>query len=248
MMDAETETSSRIVSEQRSSVDDAASVTKYSESSLGEAFTEFTLFMEKLSPLLDELKENKLMDRDALYKAIESLEAEFYRAKHLLSSVNIQSSPLKHIEDATKNLGRSLGLVLFASHEVSMANKEKIEALRIELMNTKFELTSEAESEFAQDVCIEQDSEEEIVEEDRITLDIKDVVIQLRCGSEEEFKRALTELDALVRDDLIKDQTIDDEGIISILCNRLSSSKSNRVAIIQILRSLIQKNEKNKVL
>ncbi|KAL3537658.1 hypothetical protein ACH5RR_001024 [Cinchona calisaya] len=249
MMDAETETSSEIVSERRSSLDDVASVAKYSESSIGEAFTEFTQFMEKLSPLLDELKANKRLDKDAIYKAIESLETEFYRAKHLLSSVNVQSSPLKHIEDVTQNLGRSLGLVLFASHEVSMANKEKIEALRMEMMNNRLDLSSERESEFARDVSTDQDleSEEEILEEDRITLDIKDVVFQLSCGSEEEFKRALVDLDALLRENMITDQTVDEEGIISILCNRLNSSKSNnRLAIIQILRCLNRKNDKNK--
>lgn len=247
MMGTEIETSSEIVFEERTSVDEVASVTKDSESSLGEAFTEFSLLIKKLSPLLDELRKNNLVDRDAIYKAIESLEVEFYRAKNLLSSTNIHSSPLKHIEDVTQNLGRSLGLVLFAGHEVSMANKEKIEALHKEMMSTKFDWCSQRESVSVNDVFTEEDSEEGIVEEDRIILDIKDVVFQLSSGNDEESKRAILQLDALVRENTITDQTIDDESIISVLCNRLSSSKSNnRLAIIRLLRSMIRKNDKNK--
>lgn len=246
-MGAGIETCSEIASEERTSVDEVASVTKDSESSLGEAFTEFSLLIEKLGPLLEELRENKLVERDAIYKAIESLEVEFYRAKSLLSSTNIHSSPLKHIEDVTQNLGRSLGLVLFASHEVSMANKEKIEALCKEMMSTKFDWCSQRESVSVNDTLLEEDSEEEIIEEDRITLAIKDVVFQLSSGNDEESKRAIFQLNALVRENTITDQTIDDESIISVLCNRLSSSQSNnRLAIIRLLRSLIRKNDNYK--
>lgn len=250
-MDAGVETCSEIVLEQQCSVDEVASLAKVSESSssLGEAFAEFSLFMGKLSPLLDEMRENKMMDKAAVYKAIESLEAEFYRAKMLLSSTGSHSSPLRQIEEVTQNLGRSLGLVLFASHEVSMANKEKIEALRKELMTTRFDSISERESEFSNDLETEEISEQEIVEEGRTSLEAKDVIFQLNCGGDEEFTWALMELDGLIRDNIITNEMVDDENIASILCKRLCSSKSsNRIAIIRILRSLIQKNDENKVM
>lgn len=273
-MDGGSETSLEAVSEQGSSADEVGSVkTRYSESTTihGEntTITEVSVFIDKLSPLIDEMKEMKVRESETIQKAIESLELEYDRTKDLLSSVNFQSSPLKYIEDVTQNLGRSLGLVLFAGHEVSMDNRGKIDDLRKEMMNIRFNLSSdrdseiinlssERESEFAIYVDTEGDTEEEsmmgIVEEeeevevDEITLDVRDVVFKLSCGNDEEFRVALIALDILIRDNMITNERIEEESVVSNLCNRLSSSKSNdRLAIIKILRSLIVKNDENKV-
>lgn len=273
-MDGGSETSLEAVSEQGSSADEVGSVkTRYSESTTihGEntTITEVSVFIDKLSPLIDEMKEMKVRESETIQKAIESLELEYDRTKDLLSSVNFRSSPVKYIEDVTQNLGRSLGLVLFAGHEVSMDNRGKIDDLRKEMMNIGFNLSSdrdseiinlssELESEFAIYVDTEGDTEEEsimgIVEEeeevevDEITLDVRDVVFKLSCGNDEEFRVALIALDILIRDNMITNERIEEESVVSNLCNRLSSSKSNdRLAIIKILRSLIVKNDENKV-
>lgn len=278
-MDAGSETSLEAVTEHGSSADEVGSVkTRYSESTThGEdtTITEVSVFIDKLSPLIDEMKELKVRESETIQKAIESLELEYNRTKDLLSSVNFRSSPVKYIEDVTQNLGRSLGLVLFAGHEISMDNRGKIDDLRREMMNIRsnlsserdseiinagFYLSSERESEFAIDVDTEGDTEEEsivrIVEEeeeeeevDEITLDVRDVVFKLSCGNDEEFRVALIALDILIRDNMITNERIEDESVVSNLCNRLSSSKSNdRLAIIKILRSLTVKNVENKVL
>lgn len=271
-MDAGSETSLEAVSEQGSSADEVGSVTRYSESTHGDTIAEVSVFIEKISPVIDEIKELKERESEAIQKAIESLEVEYNRTKDLISSVNFRSSPVKYIEDVTQNLGRSLGLVLFAGHEVSIGNRGKIDALRKEMMNIRFNLSSERdsemintgfdlslerESEFAIDVDTEGDTEQESIvgivqveeeeEDDGITLDVRDVVFKLSCGNDEEFRTALMALDILIRDNMITNERIDDESVVSNLCNRLRSGKSNdRLAIIKVLRSLIRKNVENK--
>ncbi|KAK4406330.1 hypothetical protein Sango_0639500 [Sesamum angolense] len=141
--------------------------------SSSEPITEFSIFIEKLSPILSEMKDSfEVKGVPAMQKAVESLETDYNRAKSVMDSQNIQSSsPAKHIERLIQNLGRSLGLVLFASHDVPMANKEKIEALCKEMMNLRFDYSSDRESEFADEEEetedeIEERQEKEIVEEE----------------------------------------------------------------------------------
>lgn len=134
-----------------------------------ESFTELSVFIEKLSSILSELKENKLIKNPPIGKAIESLETELGQAKDLMMMMMMRNDPncdrtplKKQIEEVTHDLGRSLGLVLFASHDVSLiarASKEKIEALRRELMSVGLNLSSE--SEFVNDVETEETEETE---------------------------------------------------------------------------------------
>ncbi|KAL3829782.1 hypothetical protein ACJIZ3_018584 [Penstemon smallii] len=191
--------------------------------------TEFSTFINKLNPLLNEMKDSiQITELSAVQEAIESLETDYKRAKEAIESQNIQSSPAKYIEYLAQNLGRSLGLVLFTSQDVPVSNKQKIEALCREMMNVKFDVSSDHESEF------------EIVEEDASVLNIDDVIMQIRYGNEEELKNTLSQLSTLITNSGI---SIIDEDVIKISCSRLCSSKGNeRVIILQILRYLIAQN------
>ncbi|GFZ02622.1 hypothetical protein Acr_15g0012300 [Actinidia rufa] len=209
---------SRSFSEITSETDEAASFRI-------ENFVEFSVFIEKSSSILGELKDNnKLMDTVVIRKSVESLETELQRAKALMGRVSHSRQPLKKQieEEMTHDLGRSLGLVLFA---------KKTE---------QTEETGETEQ------TEETEIEEEIVEEE-ITLDIDDVVLQVKYGNDDEFKSALSVLNVLIRDNTVTSEWVSEEGVIPILFNRLGSSKpDNRITIIQILRSLASQNDENK--
>lgn len=222
-----------------------------------ESFIQYSGLIERLSPILSELKQYKHMDASPIPKAVKGLEAEFRRAKALMMGRASSSKPLlkKQIEDVAHGLGRSLGLVLFACHEVPMRGKEKIETLRREMMGVRFD--SGSESEFVNDGETEKTGETdqtgetvgeiEEIGEDRITLDIGDVALQIKYGKDDEFKSALSSFNSLMRDDMITSEWINEEGVIPILFNRLGTSKpNNRIAIIQILRSLASQDDGNK--
>ncbi|KVH97375.1 Armadillo [Cynara cardunculus var. scolymus] len=221
-----------------------------------ETLSEFSHSTRKLSVILGEFKENKIMETSPIRKAVESLETELQRAKALIASPRYVSSPNKRIEEITENLGRSIGLVLFASHDVSMTGKEKLEALRREMMSVaQFSAaSSDSKSDFLDDVEIEEkevdDEEEDIVgeivevEEDVSSFSEEDVVLHLKCGNDERLKLALFALNTLIRDNKATSEWVDAEGIIPILFNRLSSTKShNRLSIIQNLRGLVAQND-----
>lgn len=256
MENSDSRSSSEHVSEQQASAEVASSLAKNAESDR-EIFTEFGVLLEKFPPILIDIKDNKkLMDRPPIQKAIESIEKGLGRAKNLIKSTT-STSPIKQIEVITQDLGRSLGLVLFASIDASTESKQKIAALQKELMSAKFDSSfSPSPSPSAnpspkpdQDLGFvsELESEKEI-EEERITLSIDDVVLQLKYGNDEEFRLALLGLSDFIRDKLIDNKWINDEDIIPVLFNRLGSSKPyNRLIIIQILRILASQSAENKV-
>ncbi|KAK6928853.1 hypothetical protein RJ641_005058 [Dillenia turbinata] len=241
MESVESKRFSELVSELQASADEVASLAKDSETET-EVLNEFALLLEKFISIFKDLAENKHMNTTPVRKAVESLELELKRAKTRIQSPNSRTS--KQIEDSVHDLGRSLGLVLLAVREVPVEMKEKIGALHKELMNAKFDFGSDH-------VSVESlnESEEEIREEieEEITLDTDDVALQLKYGNDEEFQCALSGLNVLIRYRMVDDAWINDEGIVQILLNRLGSSKPyNRLAIIQILRSLALSNAKNK--
>ncbi|PIN09407.1 hypothetical protein CDL12_18021 [Handroanthus impetiginosus] len=201
-----------------------------SPSSSSSTQTEFCNFIHKLSPILDDIKDSFIMtEQPAIQTTIDSLEADYKRAKKAIHDPNIQSSPAKHIENLIQNLGRSLGLVLFAGHEVPMSNKQKIEALCKEMMNVKFDVSSDDETE-------------------EKTEDIDDVMDQIKYGCEEEFKNGVLRLSTLINNGLISNEEIDDEDVAKVLSKRLSScSRDERVIILQILRILLQRGIKQSV-
>ncbi|KAI3448815.1 hypothetical protein Pfo_005480 [Paulownia fortunei] len=241
---------------------DSSTINSRSSSSTHtEAVTEFSIFIEKLNPILSEMKETvEITDLPAIQTAIDSLETDYNRAKAVMDSQTIQSSPAKNIEYLIQNLGRSLGLVLFASHEVPIANKQKIEALCKEMMNMRFELSSDHESEFANEAEEEEEetedeteeeteeqAEEEIVEEETRILTVDDAILQIKYGNEEKFKNALLVLNGFIMDGMISHERIMDEDVVKVLSSRLSSCKGNeRVVLIQILRYLSLQNDQHK--
>ena len=226
-------------------VDQIVSLAKDSDTER-EIFTEFALLVERFSPSLNELKDNeKFMDKSTIRKAVESLEEQLNRSKVLVQSPNSDTF-VKHVEEVTHDLGRSLGLLLLASLEVSTDLKEKIGDLHKELMSARFSLDSSWVSEFVSELKVVNEIEEESISLE--PLDIGDVVLQLKYGNDEEFKYALLGLNELIGSEKVSNEWIDEEGIIPILFNRLGSSKpENRLTIIQILRRLALENADNKV-
>lgn len=215
-----------------------------------EVFTEFALLVKRFSPILNELRDNeKSMDMPTIQEALESLEKQLKRSKVLIKSPN-SNTFVKHVDEMTHDLGRSLGLLLFATLEVSTDFKEKIGDLYKELMNARFSLNSSSPSssrvsEFVSELKVVEEIEEEEISLE--PLDIGDVVMQIKYGNDEEFKYALLGLNEFTGSEKVSNEWIDDEGIIPILFNRFSSSKpENRLIIIQILRRLALENADNK--
>ncbi|XP_065868378.1 U-box domain-containing protein 44-like [Euphorbia lathyris] len=244
---------SELVTEVKASAEEVTTLAKTSELE-NQTFVEFAVLLEKFTPILVELKDNdKAMDRPPVRKAVESLENEIFQVKDLIQT-NGSRSPIKSMEDLTRDLGRSLGLVLFACIDASPAIKGKVSALHKELMNAKFNPNSSAsaspcaspsvhpshESGFASEI----DSEREI-EEESISLSAEDVVLQLKYGNDEELRPVFSRLC-----ELIKEQSIDKEWfdvVIPILFHRLGSSKPNiRLSVIRVLRILASDDARNK--
>lgn len=232
---------------------DSSTINSISSSSIQtEAAAEFSIFIEKLNPILSAMKESiEITELPAFEKAIDSLETDYKRAKAVMNSQTVQSSPAKHIECLVQNLGRSLGLVLFASHEAPLSNKQKIEALCKEMMNVKFDLSSnEDEDEEMYETEEETEDETELVEieeEEPRVLTVDDAILQIKYASEEEFKKALFVLSGFIGDGVISDERIGDEDVVMILSCRLSSCKgSERLIIIRVMKYLAQRNHQHK--
>ncbi|KAL8028643.1 hypothetical protein ABFX02_14G174300 [Erythranthe guttata] len=226
---------------------DSSTINSRSSSSIfTEPIAEFSIFIDRINPILTEMKDSiEITELPALEKAITSLETDYARAKAAMESQAIQSSPAKHIEHLSQNLGRSLGLVLFAGHDLPISNKRKIEALCKEMMNVRFEFSSDQETE---DETEYETEEEEIVEvevETRIsTFDDAILNININNSNEDIFKKALLVLSGFIMDGVISDERIIEEDVVKILSNRLSSCKGNeRVVIIRILRHLTLQND-----
>ncbi|XP_038892373.1 U-box domain-containing protein 44-like [Benincasa hispida] len=239
LKEMENRTFSEVVSQIIASTDELASISKSSETEK-EMFTELALVLEKIPPIFNDLRDyDKIMDTPSIRKAVESLEKEIKRAKSL---IKVHNQKMKHVESIAHDLGRSLGLVLFATVEVSTQFKTKIGELHKELMNMKFNencsptstSTSSRTTEFICDLRVEE------IEEERISIKVCDIALHLKYGNDDEVKRAVVGLKELIQSKNINDEWLNEEGIISILLNRLGSSKStNRLIIIQVLRYLV---------
>ncbi|KAM7264487.1 hypothetical protein ACFE04_002170 [Oxalis oulophora] len=256
-------TLSELVLEIQASAEEVSSSAKNSESDK-EVFIEFSLLVEKFAPVLNDLvKYNNFIDTPPIRKSFESLHSELIRAKALIVSSHSWSST-KKIEDLTQDLGRSFGLMLFASLDLQVDVKQKIGALQKELMNARFDFSPSTSScasgglcrspvlEFVSENGSEIETEEENrsvneIEEEKIDLGPDDVVLQLKFGNDESFRLALLVLNDMISGELVNDEWIIEEGVVSILFNRLGSGKPHpRVLILQILRSLASRNPENK--
>lgn len=245
-----------------------ASLARNSEYEM-DMFNEFADIVEKFALVFDDVKDNdKVMDTVPIRKAVESLEKELRRAKLLIESSNSRLI-YKQMEGLAQDMGRSLGLLLFASVELKLDVKEKIGALHRELMGARFDKSvssspiqtprASLESGFVSDfesgkeVEIEQEIQEIVeerndIEEERMSLGIDDVVLQLKRGDDKKLKFALLELRELISAKTVDSEWLNEEEIISVLLNRLGSGKPyNRLIIIQILRSLASENAGYKV-
>ena len=224
---------SKLLSELIVLADEVSSIAMNSEIEV-DIFAEFAMLVEKLPPIFNDLREkNTVLDKPPIRKSLESLENELRRAKALIKSSNLRQ-PIKQIEDITHDIGRSLGLLLVASLEVSTDFREKIGTLQRQLMNVRFsgsamKLTGE-------------------IEEEIVNVSIDDVVLQLKNGKDEEFAVALLRLKEFMRSERLDGGLIDEEATLSILFNRLGSCKAdNRLTIIRLLRSIALGNDEKKV-
>lgn len=211
-------------------------------------FAEFAMLFEKLPPVLNDLRgKSIILDKPPIRKSLESLENELRRAKALTKSSNLRH-PIKQIEDMTHDVGRSLGLLLVASLEVSTDFRAKIGTLQRQMMNARFggnsSITSSPKSEFSSSgMKMIGEIEEEIV-----NVSIDDVILQLKNSNDEEFAFALLRLKEFMRSEKLDGGLINEEATIAILFNRLGSCKAdNRLAIIQLLRSIAFGNDEKKV-
>lgn len=212
-----------------------------------EAMSEFSLFVERIAPILTDLKEIEAAETAPIRKAIESLDAEINRSRDLLKNSNSRCS-LRQIEEAVHDLGRCLGLVLQASLDVAVEIQESIGALHKEMIGVTFISDASAGSSNRHEIEEFIQNVDEGGKEDLIVLDADDLALHLKKGSDEEFGDALSELSKLMREGLVENEWIIDKGIVQILLNRLSSSKHDgRLAIILILRSLASKSDEIKV-
>ncbi|XVF82092.1 hypothetical protein PTKIN_Ptkin16aG0016600 [Pterospermum kingtungense] len=256
-----------LVSEVQALVEEVASVAKESESGSEKGLLfEFSCLVNKLAPILSDIRDNQdVMDTVTIRKAIESLEKELRRAKTLIKSPDSKQANI-WIQDVIQDLGRSIGLVLFASIDLHLDMKVKIGALHKEFMNTRFDASLSPspspspspshESEFVSATTSEKEIVEEgieieeertEIEEVRTNLTIDEVVLQLKYGDDEEFNFTLSSFIESIRQGLITNEWINDEDIIPILVNRLGSCKpNNRLIILRILRNLALENAENK--
>ncbi|XP_030532283.1 U-box domain-containing protein 44-like [Rhodamnia argentea] len=250
-MDKRDSSFGELVSKLEASIRDVASMAKGSETE-SENLLEFGVLAEKFVPILDDLSDNdKAKGSSPMRKAVESLDKEFGRAKALIRSPNAREA-VKQIEDLTHDLGRSLGLVLFARLDISTEIKQKISALHRELMNTNFttsQITSSSTSSemgFYSESEVEEE-EDNIVEEERINLDINDLVLQLKYGDDDQLKCALLGLQHVVNGKVVNQEWISEHSIVPILINRLSVGKQNsRLTVMRILRTLASQDAINK--
>ncbi|CAA0829189.1 Unknown protein [Striga hermonthica] len=189
-----------------------------------EALTEFSIFIDKLDPIMSQMTD--ITDSPAVQKAIDALQTDYIRAKALVNRKTSQSPPTKHIEHLVQNLGRSLGLVFFAGQEVPLTNREKIEALCKEMMNVRFEFDE-----------IEYDETEEKTR----------VLTLVKGGDGEAFKNAVLRLSELVLDTTLSDQTLIHEDVIRVLTSRLGSCRGGqeRVIIVKTLRYLLLQDNRH---
>ncbi|KAL0379828.1 UNVERIFIED_CONTAM: U-box domain-containing protein 43 [Sesamum angustifolium] len=177
-----------------------------SSSTQTEPIIEFSVFIQKLTPILDDMKDSlDITDLPAIARAMDSLEADYEHAKKVMDSDNIHSSTAKHVEYLIQNLGRSLGVVLFAGRKVLMANKQKMEALCKEMMNVRFDVILDRESEFFSEVKAEKGNG---------MLSIDDTMVQIKYGHGEEFKNGLRRLNSLIMDGLISSDMVNYDDLV----------------------------------
>lgn len=238
---------SELVSTMNFLADEVVSFGKKTEIEV-DAFSEFSMLVEKLPPILNELSDNSVvLDKPSIRKSLESLENELRRAKALTKSSNLRH-PIKQIEDMTHDIGRSLGVLLVASLEVSIDFREKIGTLQRQMMNARFDGSSSMTSSPKSEFFMSETRTVGEIEEEIVHVSIDDVILQLKNGNDEEFAVSLMRLKEYMRSGKLDGGLINEEATIAFLFKRLVSCKAdNRLSIIQLLRSIAFGNDEKKV-
>ena len=119
---------SEVLAELIASTEEVTSLAQSSETER-QVFSVFAILVDKFVPILNDLIDNiKIMEHPPVQKAVESLGKELNHAKAMIRTPNTKTL-LRQAEDMVHDLGRSLGLVLFANLEVCTDFKDKIGAL-----------------------------------------------------------------------------------------------------------------------
>jgi vacuolar protein 8 len=236
-IDAASRTFSQLLSDLLQSVAHVNSLPLNRPNTESKTFNQFAAFVSKFSPILVHLEQNESTHTAPVRMAVESLEQDINYVANLIENSSSETA-VGQIEEVTHNLGRCLGIVLSASLEISPKIKDMISALHQEMIDAKFDFDDSYDNGEGE-IEITELNQVEGGTVDRIFTDIDDVTLQLKNGNDEALHIALSELSELVREKSVPDGWLNDRGIVSILLNRLGSSKhDNRLMIILILRRL----------
>ncbi|CAM8949195.1 unnamed protein product [Rhodiola kirilowii] len=237
-----------MLSEVQFVADEVAALAKDSESSSPD---DFLLVINELSSIIDELnRNNDLTDTVENRKAVNSLGSDLSRARVLLTSeVKTSKSVTGQLEELTRDMGRSLGLVMLTGVDVPEEVKERIGALR-KGMNIMISAAGSSSPELSCESDFGTGSEpvgeiEEVNDDEDVQVGIEDVVLQIKNGGgggdEEELMLALWALTDFIREKTVGHEWIQDTNTVEILSSKLSLVKSSNVrsTIIKILLNLV---------
>ncbi|KAL9679352.1 hypothetical protein QQ045_017210 [Rhodiola kirilowii] len=240
---------SAMLSEVQFVADEVAALAKDSGSSSPDALFDFLLVINELN------RNNDLTDTVEIRKAVNSLGSDLSRARVLLTSeVKTSKSVTGQLQELTRDMGRSLGLVMLTGVDVAEEVKERIGALRKGMMMMMSAAGSSSpglscESDFGTGSKpvgeIEEVNDDDEEEEEDVQVGIEDVVLQIKNGGggdeEEELMLALWALTDFIREQTVGHEWIQDTNIVEILSSKLSLVKSSNVrsTIIKILQNLV---------
>ncbi|KAL9397068.1 hypothetical protein Peur_011321 [Populus x canadensis] len=112
-----------------------------------ESFKEFSVYLERVAPVLKELNKKDISRSRSLNSAIEILNQEIKAAKQLTADCTKRNKVyllmnsrtiIKNLEDITREISRALGLLPLASLDLSAGIIEEIEKLRDSMQRAEF--------------------------------------------------------------------------------------------------------------
>ncbi|GAB2270653.1 hypothetical protein Dimus_005532 [Dionaea muscipula] len=220
-----------LLSELLASADEVASLAKDYSRTETQSLAGFAASIEKLTAIFSHDSNLIAADAPRLRSLLKSLEFEVQRARALLQSSNSRGGFFKHTEDAVNSLGQLLGQLLLFLDSVQVGGRDEETGMNADSLNVELEVLSDGEG------------------KDRVCVQMDEVSLQLKYGSDEEFKLVLSELDALIREKRVDSEWIRDEGIVPLLFNRLGSTRcAERLGIIKMLRIIVLQNYDTKEL
>jgi hypothetical protein len=112
-----------------------------------ESFKEFSVYLERVAPVLKELNKKDISHSRSLNSAIEILNQEIKAAKQLTADCTKRNKVyllmnsrtiIKNLEDIAREISRALGLLPLASLDLSAGIIEEIEKLRDSMQRAEF--------------------------------------------------------------------------------------------------------------